>query len=219
MAKHAPASRRERILDAAEHAFAQAGFAGASLREIVLQAGVNLATVYYYFESKEGLMAAVFTRRFEPLRQETLRLLQGFQQEAGDQPVAVEKILEAMLLPSLQLAARASAKSRAATRAIGRIVTEPHPRTQELLRRQFEDVRRAILEAFQRTLPHLPMLDLRWRIEFVWGALAFILCNPGKIEKSTGGLCNPADTVTVLRQMIRLYAAGFRAPAMPSSPS
>ncbi len=213
MTKPVQPGRKERILDAAEQAFARAGFEGASLRDIVLEAGVNLATVYYYFESKEGLMAAVLIRRFEPLRQETLRLLRGFEAEARGRPLDVKKILEAMLLPSLELAASHSANSRAATRVIGRMVTEPNPRTQELLRREFQDVRMAVVNAFRRSLPHLPLLDLRWRIEFVWGALAFILCNPGKIESVTGGLCNPADTKTVLRQMIGFYAAGFRAAA------
>ncbi len=36
---------RTRILDAAENAIAESGFAGASLRDIVLKARVNLATV------------------------------------------------------------------------------------------------------------------------------------------------------------------------------
>ena len=46
------ASRRERILEAAEQVFGDAGFAGASMRAIVRRAKVNLATVYYYFGSK-----------------------------------------------------------------------------------------------------------------------------------------------------------------------
>ena len=73
--------RKTRILDAAERAFADSGFAGASLRCIVQDAGVNLATVYYYFESKKGLMQAVFKRRFGPMRQEQLELLRRY--EAG----------------------------------------------------------------------------------------------------------------------------------------
>jgi len=68
MAKDTETSRRERILDAAERAFGDYGFTGASLRRIVVEARVNLATVYYYFGSKNGLMEAVLKRRFGPLR-------------------------------------------------------------------------------------------------------------------------------------------------------
>ena len=205
--------RKTRILDAAERAFAEYGFAGASLRHIVLEAQVNLATVYYYFESKEGLMAAVFERRFGPLRQEHLDLLARRKREAKGGVLSVEQIVETMLVPPLRLAGAASTKSHANMRLIGRMVTDPNPQTQELLRRQHERVRAAFLEELHRSLPDLPWPDLQWRFEFFWGAVAFILCNPGKIEKSTKGVCNPADPRMVLAQMKACFAAGFRAPA------
>src|SRR5512136_2977818 len=95
---------RLRILDAAENAVAEAGFAGASLRDIVREARVNLATVYYYFDSKRGLMEAVLKRRFGPLREEHLALLREFEAAPHGRPLSVAKILEAMLLPPLRLA-------------------------------------------------------------------------------------------------------------------
>lgn len=213
MAPRPETGRRTRILDAAEHTFADFGFDGASMRQIVLKAKVNLATVYYYFGSKEGLMAAVFDRRLGPLRQEHLELLEQFEREARGRPLPVEKILEAMLEPPLRLAGTASAQARAVRRLLGRIVIEPNPRFQELLRSQHEAVRAALLKALRRSLPDLPLTDLRWRFEFFWGALAFVLCNPGKIEKMTRGKCNPADTRTVLAQMTAFFSAGLRAPA------
>src|SRR5690348_4795657 len=114
-----------RILDAAERAFADGGFNGASMREIVREAGVNLATVYYYFTSKHGLMDAVLKRRFGPLRQEHLDLLRQFEEEAKGGRLPVEKILEAMLLPPLRLVAASAAQRQAVTRLLGRMVTEP----------------------------------------------------------------------------------------------
>ncbi len=213
MAKAAVTDRKTRILDAAENAFADFGFDGASLRHIVLDAGVNLATVYYYFGSKEGLMAAVLERRFGPLRQEHLELLRQFEREALGQPVAVEKILEAILLPPLRLAETSPAKSQAVSRLIGRIVSEPNPQTQGLVHRQYDELRMAFLAAFQRSLPHLPLADLRWRMEFVWGALAFVLCHPQELVKEPGAVCNLADLKQVSSHMLAFFSAGFRAPA------
>jgi AcrR family transcriptional regulator len=213
MPKTLETNRKARILDAAEKAFADFGFAGASLRHIVRGARVNLATVYYYFGSKQGLMKAVLTRRFSSLKQEQLDLLEKAGREAGGRPPPVEKILEAILLPPLRLTATAPAKRRAVTRLIGRIASEPNPQTQAVLRSQHEDARRAFLEAMHRSLPAVPMADLRWRLEFIWGALAFTLCNPHNIEKETHGACDPVDTKRVLAQMIAFFSSGLRAPA------
>src|SRR3972149_11781962 len=59
---------RERLLDAAERLFAGRGFAGTSVRDITDKANANLGAVNYYFRSKEGLYAGVFTRRVALLR-------------------------------------------------------------------------------------------------------------------------------------------------------
>lgn len=203
--------RRERILDAAEHLFAEQGFAGASLRNIVREAKVNLATVYYYFSSKQGLMEAVLTRRFEPLRQQHLALLREYQSAAMGRPLSVDKILEAILLPPLRLAMTPPARRRAVTRLLGRILMEPNTQTQEILKRQRAPLRSAFLVALGTALPGVPAAVLNWRLEFTWGALAFILCNPHKLERETHGACNPVDTECVLGEMLSFLSAGFQA--------
>jgi hypothetical protein len=68
-----------------------------------------------------------------------------------------------------------------------------------------------LLKALQRSLPRAPLPDLLWRVEFVWGALAFTLCNPRKIEVETHGACDPADIDNVLAEMIHFFSPGFRA--------
>jgi len=209
--KSSEPDRQTRILDAAESAIAESGFAGASLRDIVQEARVNLATVYYYFGSKVGLMEAVLKRRFGPLRQEHLAMLGKFEAAARGRPLPVEQILEAMLLPPLRLAAKAPAKRQTVTRLIGRIVTEPNPQIQKVLTGQRAEVRAAFLRALQHSLPKASLPDLLWRVEFVWGALAFALCNPGKIEIETHGACDLTKTDEVLAEMIHFFSPGFRA--------
>jgi AcrR family transcriptional regulator len=50
---------RERILEIAADLFAEKGYAGTYVREIVERAGVSKPVLYYYFRSKEGLFYAV----------------------------------------------------------------------------------------------------------------------------------------------------------------
>ena len=49
-----------RILEAALTEFQKKGFEGARVDEIARQAGVNKALLYYYFESKEKILEAIF---------------------------------------------------------------------------------------------------------------------------------------------------------------
>jgi AcrR family transcriptional regulator len=50
---------RERLLETATELFAEKGYAGSSVREIVEKAGVSKPVLYYYFKSKEGLFYAI----------------------------------------------------------------------------------------------------------------------------------------------------------------
>src|SRR5688572_13610677 len=50
---------RTRLLRAAEKLFAQKGYAATAVHEITDAAGVNRALLYYYFEDKHSLYAAV----------------------------------------------------------------------------------------------------------------------------------------------------------------
>jgi len=50
---------RERVLETATDLFAEKGYAGTSVREIVARAGVSKPVLYYYFQSKEGLFYAI----------------------------------------------------------------------------------------------------------------------------------------------------------------
>lgn len=56
------AEREARMLDAAEIAFAEHGFAGASMDSIATESGITKALLYQYFGSKEGLYTACVER-------------------------------------------------------------------------------------------------------------------------------------------------------------
>jgi AcrR family transcriptional regulator len=55
-------ARRERILDAAEHCFARAGFHRCTMQDICTEAGISAGALYVYFSSKEDLIAGLAER-------------------------------------------------------------------------------------------------------------------------------------------------------------
>jgi TetR/AcrR family transcriptional regulator, regulator of cefoperazone and chloramphenicol sensitivity len=66
-----PADRtRQSIMKAAVKLFAEKGYQGASVRDIVAKAGVNQAAINYHFKSKDGLYAELLTVAFEKLTEQ-----------------------------------------------------------------------------------------------------------------------------------------------------
>jgi AcrR family transcriptional regulator len=49
---------REKLIAAAKRVFAEKGYAGATVKEIADQAGVNISLISYHFNGKEGLLRA-----------------------------------------------------------------------------------------------------------------------------------------------------------------
>jgi AcrR family transcriptional regulator len=70
-----PRSTPARILDAAEEAFAEHGYAGASTREIARRARVPFGALHYHWGSKRHLWDAVLTRLAERTRETVMRNL------------------------------------------------------------------------------------------------------------------------------------------------
>src|SRR5690348_7945687 len=95
---------KQRILDTAERLFAEHGYVGTSMRQVIADAGVNLAAIHYHFGSKEELLDAVVSRRAEPVNTDRIARLEAAQAEAGGRPLPVEITLEALLQPMAKVA-------------------------------------------------------------------------------------------------------------------
>ena len=60
---------RQAIVNAAQELFAHKGFQSTTVREIAARAGVNIAMVYYYFQTKEKLYRTIIEDSFQSLAQ------------------------------------------------------------------------------------------------------------------------------------------------------
>lgn len=68
---------RERLLKIAARLFADKGFAGASVRQIVQEAGANISAIRYHFGDKRGLYRAVISYLIEDLNQKIFSQING----------------------------------------------------------------------------------------------------------------------------------------------
>jgi AcrR family transcriptional regulator len=80
--------KRTALLDAAEIAFVEAGFDAVSVAEVARRCGVTATTVYWYFPSKDELLAAVVGRWLDGTVDELEAAVSGGGVEAAGRAVA-----------------------------------------------------------------------------------------------------------------------------------
>jgi len=79
-------SVKGRLLDAAEGLFCEHGFKGTSIRDIAASAGCNIASVNYYFGSKEKLYEEVWRRHLIPMRDARIASINNVMSQAEARP-------------------------------------------------------------------------------------------------------------------------------------
>jgi AcrR family transcriptional regulator len=79
-------SVQDRLLDAAERLFCEYGFKGTSIRDIAASAGCNIASVNYYFGSKEKLYEEVWRRHLIPMRDARIASINNVMSKAETLP-------------------------------------------------------------------------------------------------------------------------------------
>ena len=74
---------RQRLLDAARGLFAERGYHNATVRDIALRAGTNIASINYYFRSKDVLYQEVIRNTFDQGRSDNISSNSGDQLPDG----------------------------------------------------------------------------------------------------------------------------------------
>jgi len=201
------------ILNTAERLFAERGFSDVSLRQIIAAAGVNLAAVHYHFGSKEALIDEVLTRRISPLNAERITRLQQAEQRAGKKGPPLAHILEALVGPALRLSRDTGRGGDMFMQLIGRALSDPNEKLQDLVLRQIKVVADQFLPALRRALPHLPLEELYWRMHFTIGGMAHTMTHGSYLRTMSGGLCEPNNIERIIEEMVAYAAAGLKAPS------
>jgi AcrR family transcriptional regulator len=195
---------KHKILDAAERLISEHGCAATSLRQIIAEAGVNLASVHYHFGSKDELLDEVVMRKAGPVNLERLAMLDRAEQSRGG--ATLEQILEAFLAPPF----RTRGRSAQFVRLMGRLYGEG---TMALIvKKHFHPVVERFQAALRRALPELGPEELQWRTHFMVGAMAHAMFGPPEGEFSG------RNTDDLVERMVAFLAAGFRAPARRPAP-
>jgi AcrR family transcriptional regulator len=200
---------RDRILRTAERLFAERGFNGVSVRELAAAAQVNIASIGYHFESKEGLLSEVYRRHCEPMIEERLRRLKAASRLRGKTKVAA--IIEAFIRPALAQVEAEDGATFIRLRAV--LSGENSELLEKLVAENFDQSSTAFIDELCACLPHLTRTDVCWRFHFLLGAIYYTAAGPHRIAAFSHGRCDPADTEAVIKELVPFMTRAFVAPA------
>ncbi|MDA1092219.1 MAG: TetR/AcrR family transcriptional regulator [Acidobacteria bacterium] len=206
------ADTKERILDAAEHLFADHGFPATSLRDITQEAGVNLAAVNYHFGSKEALLIAVLDRKIAPVNRARLTQLAALEAGAGNDPVPTEHLVRAFLTPLFETWHKPDPSVPKFLKLVGRLHAEVDQDLRTKFIKRFDTVVQQFAAAFHRGLPYLSATEVQWRVLFLIGSMAYTITWGGSIITMGGE--DAHDPEDVFEALIQFATAGMGAPVL-----
>jgi AcrR family transcriptional regulator len=204
---------KTRILDVAEGLFAEKGYAATSLRDITGEADVNLAAVNYHFQSKEGLLSAIFERYVGPVNRERLQSLDEIEARVGRGQPDVEALLRAFLEPAFSRRSDRGVDGVRFMRLAGRMHSETGEHLRALFLDHFQEVARRFGKAFRRALPHLDDDEVHLRTHFLVGAMAHTLLWSENMPGPPFGRRRTVPPDEALEGLLCFAAAGLAAPA------
>jgi AcrR family transcriptional regulator len=170
--------------------------------------------VHYHFGSKEALAYAVIGRRFHPINERRVALLDEL--EARGEPT-LEEVLTAFVGPILEMHSQEDSGFAGIFRLLMRLFAGSESFAEEH-RKLFQRAAQRFVPAFRRVLPELDERTFFWRLTFTVSVLGMSMSDPKRLKLVSGGHCDPHDQGEALEQMVSFLAGGLRAPVPVSPP-
>jgi AcrR family transcriptional regulator len=204
---------RGRVLRAAINLFAARGFDAVSVRDITTQAGVNLAAVNYYFESKEVLIRKAFRLAAHRMNSARFAALNEYEQSCENGKFELKPILELHARVGLEAALGDNEENRDCYRLFNQAMSMPN----DIITRMFEagqndEIVLRFVYALAKALPDLSLREIFWRYYFFTGASFTATRDIAKgfhFRRLSGEQCNVADLKQVLENLVRFAVGGF----------
>jgi AcrR family transcriptional regulator len=195
-------STRKRILDAAMQDFAQSGYAATSVRRIVADAQVNIASVNYHFGSKQDLFFAILDEPFTALAAERSRRLKSL----SDVPAPAD-IVRAFVEP-LRSAGPAHRSLFFVGPMLARVLHEVPELKGQVMQRYFSQTRADFLAALKRLFPQAPGDEIEATFFLMVSTLIGGIAPP---NAEPGLVVPPEEQCRIVERLVRFISAGLTA--------
>ena len=203
-------SVKDRLLDAAEGLFCERGFKGTSIRDIAASAGCNIASVNYYFGSKEKLYEQLWHRYLIPMRDARIASINKVMSQTDNQP-SLEELLKSFadtFVGSMVDAGRGGRLSK----LMAREYIDSHLPTNMFVNEVIKPTITAMHKALVKTCPDLDESRILPVVFSVIGQLVHLVHTKTMFEQSGDDLGIPMfDSDEVINHIVKFSAAGVHA--------
>lgn len=202
---------RERILAAAEQLYAERGVDKTSTRDITAAAGVNVASVNYYFRSKEALTEEIFMRLAERATNIRLADLSTYMEsaEAKGEPLKLEDLVACFIRPYFEPGINGG--------LFARFILQHRLHPSEMTRRVYEQYMDPFalefIEALCLTDKRVPRVEWVWRYNLMVGAVMLAVTDaaPGnRIAILSRGQADAARGNELERNLVSFLRAALK---------
>jgi AcrR family transcriptional regulator len=166
--------------------------------------------VGYYYGPKHSLFLAIF-ERWNATIDERLSQLEAVRAAKVDAS-SLTRIIEAFIDPVLKM--RASSEGEYYALLVARELYNATPETDKVLRKYFDPLAHAFIDAIHHLLPHASRVQVSWCYQFALGALLHHLSD-SRIERLSRGQAEIAES-SARDLLIRFIVGGINA-ALPTS--
>ncbi|WP_186051864.1 TetR/AcrR family transcriptional regulator [Burkholderia gladioli] len=204
-----PGSRVAAILNAAERAFGEHGYAGASMRTIAEDAGVAQALVHYHYATKDKLYEAVFERRSSAINQYRGKLLDEL--FSSGRAATVEDVLAIAFTPlSSIFHGDEAANLTLYVQLVASISLGADERSRRIRETFYDPIAERVIDALHTVLPGISREHATWAYLFSVGARQQAHALNGRAAR-LGASPRTARSTAHYEQLVKFAAAGIRA--------
>ena len=200
---------KDRLLDAAEGLFCERGFKGTSIRDIAASAGCNIASVNYYFGSKEKLYEEVWRRHLIPMRDARIASINKVMSQTVARP-NLEDLLRSFadtFVGSMVDTSRVSQLSK----LMAREYIDSHLPTNMFINEVIKPTMTAMYKAIIKTCPGLDESKVLLVIFSIIGQLVHVVHVKAMFEQGGDNLDLPIfDSNEAIDHIVKFSAAGIR---------
>jgi len=202
-------SSKLKIIDTAERLFAQKGYHGISVRDITKEADVRLASVNYYFKTKERLYHEILERRAKIIIKDRKERLASMPASGLNPSQGIRRICSAIISPLFEKLISNEPGWRSYVAVVAKftsseIIPGEDPSTLNAL----NEVSLEFIHALNKYSIHPTDEQAHMAYQMLTGTALYAMVNDGRMSNLSDGEYRSDDYSSILESTLEFTAAG-----------